>query len=231
MLDVAYVGNVARHEMQIRNLNATNYGTNFLPSSIDPTVTGNKPLPPNFLRPIQGFSDIQYMEFASNSNYNALQAQLAKRFSSGLTFNVSYTWSKVLDLADTVSSPVNPYLNFNSRNYGPASFDRRHNVKIDYIYSLPSFARYWDNRFTRLALNGWEISGISAFISGAPTAINYTLVTAADLTGATGIGIDSRVNLSCNPNEPAGGLALNQSCIHPPTRAGLGSATPRSSRS
>ena len=54
VLDAAYVGNVARHEMQIRNLNATNYGTNFLASSIDPTVTGNKPLPAEFPAPDSG---------------------------------------------------------------------------------------------------------------------------------------------------------------------------------
>jgi len=222
VLDAAYVGNVARHEMQIRNLNATNYGTNFLASSIDPTVTGNKPLPPNFLRPIQGFTDIQYMEFASNSNYNALQVQLSRRFSTSLTFHASYTWSKALDVADTVASPVNPYLNFNSRNYGPASYDRRHNLKLNYVYSFPSFSKHWDNKFSRQALNGWEISGISAFITGAPTAINYTLVTPADLTGATGIGIDSRVDLSCDPNQGTGGRALNGSCVHAPSRAGFG---------
>jgi len=222
VLEVAYVGDVARHEMQIRNLNATNYGTNFLPSSIDSTVAGNRPLPANFLRPIQGYSDIQYMEFASNSNYHALQVQLARRLSSRLTFNVSYTWSKVLDVADTFASPVNPYLNYRSRNYGPASFDRRQNLKLNYVYSFPSFSRYWDNKFSRQAFDGWEISGISAFISGAPTAINYTFVTAADVTGATGIGIDSRVDLSCNPNQSAGTATLNGACVHPPTKAGLG---------
>jgi hypothetical protein len=222
ILDVAYVGDVSRHEMQIRDLNGTNYGTNFLPASIDPTLAGNKPLPANFLRPLAGYSDIQYMEFASNSNYNALQAQLVRRFSAHFTFNASYTWSKVLDVADTFASAVNPYLNYNSRNYGPASFDRRQNLKLNYVYTVPQVSRRWDNRFSRQVLDGWEVSGISALISGAPTPITYTLVTAADLTGASGVGIDSRVNLSCNPRQSAGGSLLNGSCVHPPTRAGLG---------
>jgi hypothetical protein len=221
VLDVAYVGDVSRHQMQIRDLNATNYGTNFLPASIDPTLTGNRPLPANFLRPVAGYSNIQYMEFASNSNYNALQVQLMRRFSSHLTFNASYTWSKVLDVADTFASAVNPYLNYRSRNYGPASFDRRQNLKLNYVYTFPSFSRHWDNAFSRQALDGWEISGISAFIGGAPTAISYTLVTATDLTGASGIGIDSRVDLTCNPMQSSGAL-LNSSCVHAPTKAGLG---------
>ena len=76
VLDVAYVGNVERHAMQVRDLNATSYGTNFLASSIDRTLTGNRALPASFLRPYPGFGSIQYMEFASNSHYNSLQAQL-----------------------------------------------------------------------------------------------------------------------------------------------------------
>ena len=94
VLDVSYVGNVSRHGMQIRDLNATPYGTNFLPASIDRTLPGTLPLPPNFLRPYLGFASIQYMEFASNSNYNALQARLNKRFSSRITFSLAYTLIK-----------------------------------------------------------------------------------------------------------------------------------------
>jgi len=75
-------------------------------------------------------------------------------------------------------------------------------------------------------LDDWQLSGIVSFISGAPTPINYTIVTATDLTGAAGIGIDSRVDLTCNPNLPRGdrtfSRALNTSCVEAPTRAGLG---------
>jgi hypothetical protein len=226
VLDVSYVGDVSRHGMQFRNLNATNYGTNFLASSLDPTLTGGKPLPVNFLRPIKGYADIQYMEMASNSNYNALQARATKRLSSRLTFQASYTWSKVLDVADTVSSPVNPVINYNSRNYGPAAFDRRQNMAINAVYVVPELSRHWSNRFSRAALDGWEISGIASFISGPPLPINYTFVTATDVTGASGAGIDSRVDLSCNPNLGWGNTSLDRgfdtSCVHAPTKAGLG---------
>jgi Carboxypeptidase regulatory-like domain len=225
VLSVSYVGDAVRHGMQIRNLNATKYGTNFLPSSVDPTL-GNRPLPANFLRPRTGYGDIQYMEFVSNSHYNALQVDLKKRVSSRLTFNVAYTWSKVLDVADTPSSVVNPVLDYNSRNYGPAAFDRRQILTINYVYVLPSASQRWNNRFSRTMLDGWELSGISSFISGAPTPINYTFVTATDITGAAGNGIDSRVDLTCNPNLSSGdrtfSRTFNTSCVHPPTLAGLG---------
>ncbi|HLK69001.1 MAG TPA: carboxypeptidase-like regulatory domain-containing protein [Bryobacteraceae bacterium] len=221
VLSVAYVGDVNRHQLQIRDLNATNYGTNFLPSSADPTSPG-KPLPPNFLRPYIGYGSIQYMEFASNSNYNALQAELTRRFSTGLTFSASYTWSKVLDVADTPTSTVNPVLDYNSRNYGPAIFDRRQKLTVNFVYALPGVGQRWNSRVARGVLNGWEISSILAFSTGAPTPISYTFVTATDVTGASGIGIDSRVDLSCDPTQNTGGLAFNVTCVHAPTRAELG---------
>lgn len=226
VVDIAYVGDASRHGMQTRDLNATRYGTNFLPSSIDSTVAGNKPLPANFLRPMPGYGSIQYMEFASNSNYNALQIQLNKRAGRNLTFGLSYSWSKVLDVADTSSSAVNPYLNYNSRNYGPALFDRRQTLTINYVYSLPALAKYWDNSFTRISLNGWRIAGIASVIDGPPVPINYTFVTATDVTGATGVGIDSRVDLTCNPNLPGSQRpfyrAFDTSCVQPPTVSELG---------
>jgi hypothetical protein len=226
VLDVAYVGNVERHAMQVRDLNATPYGTNFLPSSIDRTLSGNRALPANFLRPYLGYASIQYMEFASNSNYNALQTHITKRMSSRFTFSAAYTWSKVLNVADTWTTAVNPVLDFNSRNYGPAGFDRRQNLSVSWVYALPEFGRYWNNAVARGALNGWEVSGIASFISGAPTPVNYSFVTATDVTGAAGVGIDSRVDLSCNPNLGHGDTsfyrAFDTSCVHAPTAAGLG---------
>jgi len=231
VVDATYIGDGGRHLLQIRNLNATQYGTNFLASSIDPTLTGGRPLPVNFLRPYKGYADIQYQEFAGNSNYHALQAQVSKRMSSSVTFQLSYTWSKVLNVSDTVSSAVNPYLDYRHRNYGPASFDRRQNVALNYVVAVPKISRYWDNPVSRLALDGWQVSGVASFISGAPTPINYTFVTATDVTGASGIGIDSRVTLVCNPNLAAGdrtfARAFDTSCIQAPTRAdfGIGNAS------
>jgi hypothetical protein len=226
VLDVAYVGNVERHGMQVRDLNATPYGTDFLPASIDHTLAGNKPLPANFLRPYPGYGDISYMEFASNSNYNSLQVGLRRRFSTRLSFSVAYTWSKVLDTVDTWTSPVNPVINYQERDYGPAAFDRHQNLSVSLIYTLPRLAKNWDNVFSRQALEGWEISSIASFIGGSPTTINYSFVTAVDITGANGVGVDSRVDLTCNANLGFGNTsisrAFNTSCIHAPTLSELG---------
>jgi hypothetical protein len=97
---------------------------------------------------------------------------------------------------------------------------------MSWVYTLPRLSKYWNNTAGRQILDGWELSGIASFISGAPTTINYSFVTAVDITGANGVGIDSRVDLSCNPNLGFGNTsfyrAFNTSCIHPPTLAELG---------
>ena len=200
VLDVAYVGNTQKHLLDNRNLNAVPYGTNFLPSSIDPTVTGNKPVNSNLLRPYLGYQDINYLEFSGIGNYNALQVQLTKRFSRRMTYNLAYTWSKALDFVDTIGATVNPVLNPRSRNYGPSGFDRTQILTFNYVYNLPELSKHWNNAFTRTGFDGWELSGVSTFQTGAPLGLGYSLTYSADLTGGTGNGLDSRSVLVADPH-------------------------------
>ena len=239
LLDIAYSGNQQKHLLDTRNLNAVPYGTNFLPSSQDPTAAG-KPLNSNFLRSYVGYQDINYLEFAGFGNYNALQVQLTKRFSKELTFHVSYAWSKALDLVDGIGNAVNPVLNYQSRNYGPASFDRTHVMTVDYTYSLPSVSKHWNNAFSRIGLDGWELSGVSNFQTGAPLGLPYSLTYSADLTGGTTgsssstqnnqiQGYDSRVVLVADPNGKApAGQWFNVNAVKAPlanlSPNGIGSA-------
>jgi hypothetical protein len=224
VFDVAYVGNVGRHLLHRRSLNATPYGTNFLPSSIDSTT--NRPLPVNFLRPIRGFGDIQYAEFASTSNYHSLQTQVNKRFGRGLTFGATWTWSKAMDLVDGNNNAVNPFLDFRMRNYGKAGFDRTHNFTTSWSYQTPDLSKRWNNAFSRWVLDGWEITGITTMISGQPLGVGYSLVQAVDLTGASGAGVDSRINVTGNPNlsrsQRSFDRHFNTSVFAPPTAATFG---------
>jgi hypothetical protein len=228
VLDVAYVGNVGRRLMQRRSLNATPYGTNFLPSSVDPT-TSNTPLPVNFLRPLTGYGDVLYAEFAGTSNFHSLQTQVTKRFSRGLTFGLAHTWGKALTLVNGNNEAVNPFLGYRMRNYGKASFDRTHNLVINYIYSLPQPAKLWSNFVTKHILGNWDVSGITTFTSGQPLGIGYSLVSGADIVGGSGAGVDSRVNLTGNPNLPRGERTntrhFNTDVVRPPTRAEFGIGT------
>jgi hypothetical protein len=228
VLDVAYVGNRGRYQLQRRSLNAVPYGRRFQADAIDPS-TGNTPLPDNFLRPFAGYGDIQYIEFASNSNYNSLQTQVNKRFAKSLTFSAVWTWSRSMNFVNGNNDAVNPFLDFRVRNYGRAGNDRRHNVVLNYVYSLPKASSKWDNFFTRHVLDNWEISGVTSFITGAPLGIGYSLVNPVDLVGGGGAGVDSRVNLTGNPNLPRSertiDRAFNTSVVRAPTREEFGIGT------
>jgi len=199
VVDVAYVGSVARHLLHSRNLNATPYGTNYLPSSADSTSPG-RPLPVNFLRPRRGYADINYREFAGSSNYHSLQAQANRRFTRNLIFGTTWTWSKMMNYSDEDFGSVNPVLNYRRWNYGKSGFDRTHNVTANFLYDLPQFSSGWNNGFSRTVFDGWQIGGVALFLSGAPTGFGSSFVQALDLTG--GSGIDARVNLTGNPSLP-----------------------------
>ena len=244
VLDVAYTGSLGRHLLQRLSLNAVPYGARFLPSSIDPTVAGGTtPLPDNFLRPIKGYGDIQLIETGGNSNYHAMQVQLNRRMSSSLSFGVSYTWSKLMNLVNGNNDAINPFIDRQVRNYGRGNFDRTHNFVLNYVYRVPSLSRFINNGVTRQVFDGWELSGVTSFISGAPSGIGYSLVQATDLVGGGGAGVDSRVVMIANPilprdqrnglcnhafaatataarNTAVGGCHLNVNAFASPTAAG-----------
>jgi len=101
------------------------------------------------------------------SNYNSLQALFEKRFSHGLQFQASYTYSKSLDNASSFEEILNP-LNFNS-TYGPSLFDSRHRFVFNYVWQLPIPRK--EGMAGKFA-NGWEVSGIYTYQTGFPILIN-----------------------------------------------------------
>jgi len=226
ILSVAYVASVCRHMMEQNNLNAVRYGTNFLPSSIDSTVSGNKPLPLNFLRPIPGFSDVLYESFMGNSNYQSMQTRVSRRFQRNLTYGVAWTWSKAMDLTDSNQNVLNPFIDPRIRNYGKAGFDRTHVLVGNIDCLLPKLSHFANTRLVRAAFDNWEIAAIPSFISGQPQGISYSLVSGADITGGGGSGVDTRVVLTGNPNLPWGDRspthAFNTSVVQVPASSLLG---------
>ncbi|HJZ63380.1 MAG TPA: carboxypeptidase regulatory-like domain-containing protein [Candidatus Acidoferrum sp.] len=113
------------------------------------------------------FSSIFSEDTVAHSNYNSLQSLFEKRFSHGLQFQASYTYSKSLDNASSFEEILNP-LNFNS-TYGPSLFDSRHRFVFNYVWELPIPKK---EGFAGKALNGWEVSGIYTYQSGFPILIN-----------------------------------------------------------
>jgi hypothetical protein len=124
-------------------------------------------------------------EANSSSNYHSLQVTANRRFTRSLEFGMAWTWSKTLDYNDGEWGAINTVAPLREWNYGLAGFDRTHVVKLNWLYSTPS--RNWSFKPAGALLNGWQISGIASFQSGAPTGVGYSQVLATDLSGTPSI--------------------------------------------
>jgi hypothetical protein len=112
------------------------------------------------------FSSIFSQDTIANSNYNSLQVMVEKRFTRGLQFQASYTFSKSFDQASSfegILDPVNP-----RRSYSLSQFDSRHRLVFNYVWDLP-IPKYSGAKGK--LLNGWQLSGIVTFQSGFPIRI------------------------------------------------------------
>jgi hypothetical protein len=124
------------------------------------------------------YSSVGEIAGISNSNYNALQTSLRKRFSRGLSFLASYTWSHSIDdvssfnITGSASQPVagendlaqNPFDLAAER--GPSMFDSRNRFVLSYEWSLPFFEH--SNQWYGKILSDWQLNGIVTAMSGTP---------------------------------------------------------------
>jgi hypothetical protein len=210
LVDVGYTGALGRHLWWRRNLNPVPIGADFLAGNADPTQSG-KPLAPAFLRPMVGYTDVNIIENANTSNYNSLQVTARRRFTRGFQFGLAWTWSKTLTYVDedqgtNANSNVSTLVDRRVWNYGLASFDRTHVFALNYLYDLPKTR--WSFRPARLAVNGWQLSGITRFISGAPMTVGFTTTNAADISGTP--SLTPRIVVTGNPVLPKGERTFEQ---------------------
>jgi hypothetical protein len=207
-----------------RNLNAIPFGTNFLPENADLSTPARNPLPQAFLRPLRGFNNVNFREWASSSNYHSLQFQANRRFSDGLQFIASWTWSKSMDFNSTDTEAVSPLVDVRVWNYGLSSFDRTHVVKLSGVWDVPK-ARV-QNSVLQQVLNGWQLSGIVTFSSGAPLGLGYTTTTPVDITGSPTDG--ARIFLTGSPIIPKSERTrvrfFDTSVVRLPARGTIGNA-------
>jgi len=185
VVDIGYVGALGRHLFWARNINPIPAGANFDPANGDPTQPG-KPLPPQFLRPRIGHNDIITHDPAGSSSYHSLQVTANRRFTRGLQFGLAWTWSKAMTYNANDNETVSPIVPVDIWNYGPASYDRTHVFKLNYLWDLPDVST--GNPVVRQVLNGWQLSGITSFISGAPLGIGLATTSAFDFTGTPSQG-------------------------------------------
>ena len=124
------------------------------------------------------YSSTGFIEGIANSSYNALEASLNKRFSHGISFLASYTYSKSIDdassfnMTGSASKPVagendlaqNPFDLAAER--GRSLFDSRHRFVLSYQWSLPFWRQ--PHAWYQQILGNWQVNGIATLMSGTP---------------------------------------------------------------
>jgi hypothetical protein len=197
VLDVSYVGSLARHLIIQRNINSIPMYARFNPANADPT-TGS-PLADNFLRPYLGMGTINMRTFDATSNYHSLQAALNRRMANGLQYGVAYTWSKTLGVAAADFGGVSYYFPMRRWNYGPLSYDVNHMLVFNYIWEIPALGKRVGNKLLGAFTDDWQLAGITAFMSGLPFTPGFSTTDGQDITGSQE---GARITLVGDPHLP-----------------------------
>ncbi|HZP04827.1 MAG TPA: TonB-dependent receptor [Terracidiphilus sp.] len=148
-------------------------------------------IPTNQLRTYAGFGTINQEENETNSHYHSLQAGVRFENKWGLTSQLAYTYSHLIDsTTGDLGGLANP---FNAHyTKGSGSFDRRQIFNMSYVYALP-FAKHTSNMAVKTIIGGWGISGVTVFETGLPNNIVYNGTDTLGFGG--GNGVSNRPNL------------------------------------
>ncbi len=219
LLEAAYIGTRGVKLLRFNQANPAvfNPGTALCPTPVNlaaVTTCRNNTDRRRIFAP--NFRAITQVENSASSNFNSLQLSANKRFSSGLSFLASYTWSKAIDDASylNISQGTNPG-NVNppmvpsnpALDRGPSLFDVRHRFVLSGIYDLPVGRQF--SGVPGALLKGWQVNWILQLQSGTP----FTVLEPTDVS-LTGVGAD-RPNITCNPNSGPRSVAewFETSCI------------------
>jgi hypothetical protein len=184
LLSLAYVGSRIRHLEVTKAINEISaqsmaLGASALALSVPNPMAGLVPgtslngpsiQEQQLLRPFPQFLSINELDIPiGRSSYNALQALVEKRLSSGLNLSVAYTLSKTLDRTG-FRNPQDTAL-----EKAAAPWDVTNSIQMNGAYELPFGLRkrYGASspRVFRTAISGWKIATIARLQSGMPLSL------------------------------------------------------------
>jgi predicted heme/steroid binding protein len=175
IVSLAYVGRRGIHLQREADINQPTIAA----------VQANPTAKLNAVRPFKGFGSIRQTDNIASSKYNALQATWNRRFTHGLLFGASYTFSKSMDDGSNQRDVV-PNTYDTKSLWGPSEFDARHIFIANYLYQLPFLQQ--QSGFIGRVLGGWQISGIAQYQTGNPCSVGLG-------NDYAGVGLDS--NFGC----------------------------------
>jgi|HubBroStandDraft_1064217.scaffolds.fasta_scaffold00102_10 outer membrane receptor protein involved in Fe transport len=124
------------------------------------------------------YSSVGEIASIANSSYNALEASLRKRFSHGLSFLASYTWSHSIDDVSSFNITGSAAQDIAGENdlaqdpfdlaaeRGRSMFDSRQRFVLSYQWFLP-WLQHSSNWYGKV-LGSWQLNGIFTAMSGTP---------------------------------------------------------------
>lgn len=163
-LTISYVGRRGYHLQQLDNVNQLRPGT----VQANPNITAQ-----DALRPYKGFAAILETSDHGSSNYHGMQVNLRRRLTNNFLFGAAYTFSKVMDYGSS-RGYVLPNIFDPRPNYGPADFDIRHVLVVDYVWNL-KYGNHLENVFARGALGDWQVSGVTQAQTGTPFSVSSSV--------------------------------------------------------
>lgn len=126
---------------------------------------------------LQPFGEIDYKTSGGRDRYDALQIQINRRFTAGLTLNAQYQFGKSVGNtqgSNEAQTAQNPY-SF-EEEFGNNTFDIRHSGNITALYELPigKGRRYNLGGAANAILGGWQVGGVYNGRSGSPINVFIT---------------------------------------------------------
>ncbi len=125
---------------------------------------------------VTSLADTFRREFSGNSNYHALQTRIEKRFSHGLSFLMSYVWSKTIsdsrggaDAGGTSPNAVQDYKNLRAeKSLADEHFPHRFVSSVNYDLPFGRGRAMMANApaVVNAVLGGWSVGGILSIVSG-----------------------------------------------------------------
>jgi Carboxypeptidase regulatory-like domain/TonB dependent receptor len=129
--------------------------------------------------PISPFGDVSAQLSDGNSNYNAMNLELKKRFSRNFQFLTSYTWSHSIDDSSDLQTLLKPQDNRNFRaERADSLFDQRHRFVFSGVLTSPTDWRNSGSMLTRF-FSDFTLAPIIEISSGRP----FNILTGSDTNG------------------------------------------------
>jgi hypothetical protein len=167
-------------------------------------------------------SAVEYYGSDGKSNYDALQVELTKRASHGISGRFAYTWSKELDNTN-VFDPLPGQDNLNYGQGNEQAPNVRQNFAGSLIYQLPfGRGREWltsSSGVVQAIAGGWQLSTITIIQSGQPMTIHLT-------SDNLNNGMSNRANAVCSGVHTLGKVSewFDTSCFATPALYQIGNS-------